>query len=121
MTSALQLVTKLNYPQTARAVIEANRQLLELSLLETTNSPSNKRSKMFSPTITCFATASTNAAAKINANAKLKAFRQITQSRVSARRFEPNVAVPDDVWRDVLRMTLVSGTSGFDYRRKKCM
>ena len=63
---------------------------------------------MFSPTITSFATASANAAAKINANAKLKAFRQIAQSRVSARRFEPNVAVPDDVWRDVLQMTLVS-------------
>lgn len=63
---------------------------------------------MFSSTITCLATASTNAAAKMNANAKLKAFRQIVQSRVSARRFEPNVAVPDDVWRDVLCMTLVS-------------
>mmetsp|Transcript_31664 Transcript_31664/g.63973 ORF Transcript_31664/g.63973 Transcript_31664/m.63973 type:complete len:317 (+) Transcript_31664:204-1154(+) len=68
---------------------------------------------MFSPTITCFAKASTNAAAKTNANAKLKAFRQITQSRVSARRFEPNVAVPDDVWRDVLQMTLTS-PSGFN-------
>ncbi len=70
---------------------------------------------MFRPTITCcFATASTSAAAKMNANAKLKAFRQITQSRVSARRFEPNVAVPDNVWRDVLRMTLVSSSSGLD-------
>ncbi len=70
---------------------------------------------MFRPTIiTCFATASTSAAAKMNANAKLKAFRQIAQSRVSARRFEPNVAVPDDVWRDVLRMTLVSSSSGLD-------
>ena len=46
-------------------------------------------------------------AAKANANSKLKSFRQIVQSRVSARRFEPNVAVPDDVWRDVLQMTLV--------------
>lgn len=70
---------------------------------------------MFSPTITCLATASTNAAAKMNANTKLKAFRQIVQSRVSSRRFEPNVAVPNDVWRDVLRMTLVSSsTTGFD-------
>ena len=63
---------------------------------------------MFSPTITCFAKASTNAAAKANANSKVNAFRQIAQSRVSARRFEPDVAVPDDVWRDVLQMTLVS-------------
>ena len=70
---------------------------------------------MFSPTITSFATASANAAAKINANAKLKAFRQIAQSRVSARRFEPNVAVPDDVWRDVLQMTLVSTYLRFYY------
>lgn len=46
-------------------------------------------------------------AAKANANSELKAFRQIVQSRVSARRFESNVAVPDDVWRDVLQMTLV--------------
>lgn len=60
---------------------------------------------MFSPTIASFAS---SAAAKMNANAKLKTFRQIAQSRVSARRFEPNVAVPDDVWRDVLQMTLVS-------------
>ena len=63
---------------------------------------------MFSPTITSFAKASANAAAKMNANAKLKAFHEIARSRVSARRFEPNVAVPDDVWRDVLQMTLVS-------------
>lgn len=68
---------------------------------------------MFSPTITCFAKASTNAAAKANANSKVNAFRQIAQSRVSARRFEPDVAVPDDVWRDVLQMTLTS-PSGFN-------
>jgi hypothetical protein len=65
---------------------------------------------MFRPTITWFANATTNAATRADVNSKLKAFRQIVQSRVSARRFEPNVAVPDDVWRDVLRMTLVSIT-----------
>lgn len=65
---------------------------------------------MFRPTITWFAKATTNAATRADVNSKLKAFRQIVQSRVSARRFEPNVAVPDDVWRDVLRMTLVSIT-----------
>jgi hypothetical protein len=62
---------------------------------------------MFSQSITCFK-ATTNAAARADANSKLKAFRQVVQSRVSARRFEPNIAVPDDVWRDVLQMTLVS-------------
>jgi len=65
---------------------------------------------MFRPTITWFANATTNAPTRADVNSKLKAFRQIVQSRVSARRFEPNVAVPDDVWRDVLRMTLVSIT-----------
>ena len=42
------------------------------------------------------------------ANARLQAFRHVVQSRVSARRFEPNKAVPDGVWRDILKMTLVS-------------
>lgn len=39
---------------------------------------------------------------------KLQSFRQIVKSRVSARRFEPNVSVPDHVWLDILRMTMVS-------------
>jgi nitroreductase len=64
---------------------------------------------MFRQTPSCFAMATThNASAKTSAFSKLKAFRQIVQSRVSARRFEPNIAVPDDVWRDVLQMTLVN-------------
>ena len=63
---------------------------------------------MFCPTtiLRCSKPLATEAA-KANATAKLQTFRQIVQSRVSARRFEPNVAVPDDVWRDVLQMTLV--------------
>mmetsp|Transcript_9769 Transcript_9769/g.18954 ORF Transcript_9769/g.18954 Transcript_9769/m.18954 type:complete len:316 (+) Transcript_9769:48-995(+) len=50
---------------------------------------------------------------KADPQTALRAFRQIVKSRVSARRFEPNVAVPDHVWRDVLRMTLRS-PSGFN-------
>ena len=46
-------------------------------------------------------------AAQTAANARLRSFRDVVQSRVSARRFEPNVPVPEAVWRDVLRMTMV--------------
>lgn len=52
--------------------------------------------------------ATTIALTKADANSKLRAFRQIVQSRASARRFEPDCSVPDDIWRDVLRMTMVS-------------
>jgi len=44
---------------------------------------------------------------------RLRAFRGIVQERHSARRFEPNVAVPDHVWLDILRMTSTS-PSGFN-------
>jgi hypothetical protein len=47
---------------------------------------------------------STNA----DANAKLAAFRQVVNARKSTKRFEPNQDVPAGVWRDILRMTLVS-------------
>ncbi|KAL7466731.1 hypothetical protein ACHAXS_007021 [Conticribra weissflogii] len=53
------------------------------------------------------------ALSKADPQTTLSAFRQIVKSRVSARRFEPNVAVPDRVWRDVLRMTSRS-PSGFN-------
>lgn len=71
-------------------------------------------SSPFAPTAIAFAkAAATNvgvgsAHAKAVANARLQSFRQIVESRVSARRFEPNVSVPDNVWSDVLRMTMVS-------------
>ncbi|KAL9189448.1 hypothetical protein ACHAXT_009123 [Thalassiosira profunda] len=52
-------------------------------------------------------------AAQVAANARLRSFRDVVQSRVSARRFEPNVPVPEAVWRDVLRMTMTS-PSGFN-------
>ncbi|KAL7549333.1 hypothetical protein ACHAWF_012603 [Thalassiosira exigua] len=48
-----------------------------------------------------------------NAAAGLRSFRRIVRSRASARRFEPNVTVPDRVWRDVVGMTTTS-PSGFN-------
>ena len=42
------------------------------------------------------------------ANTRLQTFRNVISSRVSARRFEPNIAIPDNVWLDILRMTMVS-------------
>ena len=42
------------------------------------------------------------------ANSRLQSFRNVVSSRVSARRFEPNISIPDNVWLDILRMTMVS-------------
>ena len=44
------------------------------------------------------------------ANSKLQSFRNVISSRVSARRFEPNISIPDNVWLDILRMTMVSSS-----------
>ena len=45
---------------------------------------------------------------KAIANSRLQTFRNVISSRVSARRFEPNISIPDNVWLDILRMTMVS-------------
>ena len=42
------------------------------------------------------------------ANSRLQSFRNIISSRVSAGRFEPNISIPDNVWLDILKMTMVS-------------
>ena len=47
-------------------------------------------------------------AAVANNARRLNSFRRIVHERVSARRFKPDVPVPDDVWKDILRMTRVS-------------
>ena len=48
------------------------------------------------------------AAVRAAARDRLRAFRQVVHSRSSARAFERGAAaVPDRVWRDVLRMTRV--------------
>ena len=66
---------------------------------------------MFTSSAVAFAKAATTnatiSASKAAAN-KVQIFRQIVNSRVSARRFEPNVPVPDHVWLDILKMTMVS-------------
>ena len=69
--------------------------------------------RMFTSSAVGFAkAANTNAtisASKAAAHSnKVQTFRQIVNSRVSARRFEPNVPVPDHVWLDILKMTMAS-------------
>ena len=70
--------------------------------------------RMFTSSAVAFAKAATTnatiSASKAAAN-KVQTFRQIVNSRVSARRFEPNVPVPDHVWLDILKMTMVSSSS----------
>lgn len=64
--------------------------------------------------IGCSRTSSSSAKSSANeTNQRLRSFRRIVQERHSARRFEPNVAVPDHVWLDVVRMTATS-PSGFN-------
>ena len=46
-------------------------------------------------------------------NAKLRCFRQIINSRASARRFQPNTPIPDAIWKDILSLTLVGGVVWF--------
>ena len=72
--------------------------------------------RMFISSAVAFAKAATtnatvSASKKAAANSKVQSFRQIVNSRVSARRFEPNVPVPDHVWLDILKMTMVSSSS----------
>ena len=66
--------------------------------------------RVASPT-TRFATSTavTNNLTNNNRSTKLHSFRQIINSRTSARRFQPNTPIPNSVWKDILSMTLVSG------------
>jgi hypothetical protein len=42
-----------------------------------------------------------------NTNVNLRSFRKVINSRISARRFQPNTPIPNAVWKDILSMTLV--------------